>query len=347
MKESLIDIEEFLELRKSTPVLDARSEGEFFQSHIPGANNIAILNNEERKAVGIVYKNEGNHQAVLKGFELVGPRFHLIIKKALELFPKKKILIYCWRGGMRSEIMSWLLRMGGFEVFRLKGGYKTYRKLTYELVRKNRKFLVLGGKTGVGKTDLLHHLKILGERIIDLEGLAGHKGSSFGGIGMDPQPSIEQFENMLAEELFQIPDSEDAWIENESMRIGKIILAKEFYQNIIKSSLIEIHKSMEERIKHIKKEYADLPKEELKSAVSRLQKRLGGLRTAEAIEAIENNQPDLWISSLLVYYDKSYAYGLTENLRDYSIELDLSNVDLDSSCQKLLSLKKAIKWKAV
>jgi tRNA 2-selenouridine synthase len=347
MKESLVDIEEFLELRKITPILDARSEGEFFQSHIPGAINVPILNDEERSIVGIAYKNEGTQEAVVKGFELVGPRFHLIIKKVVELFPEKKVLIYCWRGGMRSEIMSWLLGMAGFEVLRLRGGYKTYRKLTFEVVRQNRKFLVLGGKTGVGKTDLLHQLKSLGENIIDLEGLAGHKGSSFGGIGKDPQPSVEQFENILAEELLQIPDSEEVWIENESMRIGKVILAKEFYQNLILSPLIEIFKSMEERIEHIKNEYANLPKEELKSAVLRLQKRLGGLRTAEAIEAIENNQPDLWISSLLTYYDKSYAYGLNENLRGYSMELDLSNVDLNLSCQKLLSLKNTIKWKAV
>jgi tRNA 2-selenouridine synthase len=346
MKEVLVDIEGFLELRGSVPVLDVRSEGEFFQSHIPGAVNLAILNNEERKKVGIVYKNEGSYQAVVKGFELVGPRFHLIIKEAIRLFPEKKVLIYCWRGGMRSEIMSWILGMAGFEIFRLKGGYKTYRKLTYELVRQKRKYLVLGGKTGVGKTDLLHHLKKLGENIIDLEDLAKHKGSSFGGIGKDPQPSIEQFENMLAEELFHIPDSQEIWIENESMRIGKVILAKELYENIIKAPLIEIHKTREERIQNIKKDYAHLPDEELKNAVKRLQKKLGSLRTAEAIEAIDDQQHDLWIDNLLQYYDRAYDHDLRENPRDLSLNLDLSNIGFEASCLKLISLKKSIKWKS-
>lgn len=345
MKEILVDIEVFLELRGSTPVLDVRSEGEFFQSHIPGSINLAILNNEDRKTVGIVYKNEGSLQAVIKGFELVGPRFHLIIKEATRLFPEKKILIYCWRGGMRSEIMSWVLGLAGFEIFRLKGGYKSYRSLTYEVVRQKRKFLVLGGKTGVGKTDLLHHLKKLGENIIDLEGLAKHKGSSFGGIGQDPQPSIEQFENLLAEELFHISDSREIWIENESKRIGKVILIKELYDNIINSPLIEIHKTKEERIHHIKNEYGQLPNEELKSAVKRLQKKLGSLRTTEAIEAIDNHQPDLWINNLLQYYDKAYDYDLTENPRDQSLNLDLGNIDYKRSCQKLLSIKETIKWK--
>lgn len=345
MKEVLVDIEGFLELRGSVPVLDARSEGEFFQSHIPEAINLAILNNEERKKVGIVYKNEGSYQAVVKGFELVGPRFHLIIKEAIRLFPEKKVLIYCWRGGMRSEIMSWILGIAGFEIFRLNGGYKTYRKLTYEVVRQKRKYLVLGGKTGVGKTDLLHHLKKLGENIIDLEDLARHKGSSFGGIGKDPQPSIEQFENMLAEEFFHISDSQEIWIENESMRIGKVILTKELYENIIKAPLIEIHKAMEERVQHIKNEYGHLPHEELKSAVKRLQKKLGSLRTAEAIEAIENHQPDLWINNLLQYYDKAYDYDLKKNPRDLSLNLDLTNIDFKAACLKLLSLKKSIKWK--
>jgi tRNA 2-selenouridine synthase len=304
------------------------------------------LNNEERKEVGIVYKNEGNNPAVVKGFELVGPRFHLIINEAIRLFPEKKVLIYCWRGGMRSEIMSWILGMNGFEVFRLNGGYKSYRKLTYDVVRQKRNYLVLGGKTGVGKTDLLHHLKKLGENIIDLEDLAKHKGSSFGGIGKDPQPSIEQFENMLAEELFRISDSKEIWIENESRRIGKVILTKELYEHIIKAPLIEIHKTREERIQNIKKEYAHLPVEDLKNAVKRLQKKLGSLRTAEAIEAIDSRQHDLWVDNLLQYYDRAYDYDLEENPRDLALNLDLSNFDFKASCLKLLSLKKSIKWKA-
>ncbi|MCR9017341.1 tRNA 2-selenouridine(34) synthase MnmH [Aquiflexum gelatinilyticum] len=345
MKETLIDLDRFLAMRESIPILDARSEGEFIQGHIPGSINLPILNNEERKIVGTIYKQQGNQEAIIKGFELVGPRFSSIIQEALALFPEKKILTYCWRGGMRSEIMSWLLSMAGFQILRLKGGYKTYRTLTYETVRAKRDFIVLGGKTGVGKTVLLHGLKKMGESVIDLEDLAKHKGSSFGGIGQPTQPSIEHFENLLAEELFKIPLSEKIWIENESRRIGKVNLADELYSNIIASPLIEISKSESERINHIAEEYAILPQNELLEAVKRLQKKLGGKRTAEAIEDIIAHRHSSWIANMLVYYDKTYGFELDSHKREQKFPLDLSNMDIEESIQQLLAIKHNIQWK--
>ncbi|MCS4434851.1 tRNA 2-selenouridine(34) synthase MnmH [Aquiflexum gelatinilyticum] len=345
MKETLIDLDRFLAMRESIPILDARSEGEFIQGHIPGSINLPILNNEERKIVGTIYKQQGNQEAIIKGFELVGPRFSSIIQEALALFPEKKILTYCWRGGMRSEIMSWLLSMAGFQILRLKGGYKTYRTLTYETVHAKRDFIVLGGKTGVGKTVLLHGLKKMGESVIDLEDLAKHKGSSFGGIGQPTQPSIEHFENLLAEELFKIPLSEKIWIENESRRIGKVNLADELYANIIASPLIEISKSESERINHIAEEYAILPQNELLEAVKRLQKKLGGKRTAEAIEDIIAHRHSSWIANMLVYYDKTYGFELDSHKREQKFPLDLSNMDIEESIQQLLAIKHNIQWK--
>ncbi|MCL6257745.1 tRNA 2-selenouridine(34) synthase MnmH [Aquiflexum sp. TKW24L] len=345
MKETLIELEQFLELRGSIPILDSRSEGEFEQGHIPGATNLPILNNEERKIVGTIYKQQGNQEAIMKGFDLVGPRFHAIIQDALRLFPDKKIMTYCWRGGMRSEIMSWLLSVAGFEILRLKGGYKTYRTLTYETVRAKRDFIILGGKTGVGKTVLLHELAKRGESVIDLENLAQHKGSSFGGIGQPPQPSIEHFENLLAEQLFKIGHTEKIWIENESRRIGKVNIADELYANIIQSPLIEITKSDIERINHITNEYAALPQSELLEAVKRLQKKLGGKRTSEAMNDIMEHRHESWIANMLVYYDKTYGYELDSHQREQNFQLDLSNTDLEKSLQQLLALKNKIKWK--
>jgi tRNA 2-selenouridine synthase len=346
MKETLIELGQFLDLRGSIPILDARSEGEFGQGHIPGAINLPILNNEERKIVGTIYKQKGNQPAIIKGFELVGPRFHEIIKVALNLFPDNKIMTYCWRGGMRSEIMSWVLSMAGFEILRLKGGYKTYRTLTFETVRSKRDFIVLGGKTGVGKTVLLHMLANSGESVIDLEELAKHKGSTFGGIGQPPQPSIEHFENLLAEALFKIPISNKIWIENESRRIGKVNLADELYANIIQSPLIEIIKSDSERIGHITEEYAHLPSSELIEAVQRLQKKLGRKRTAEAMNDIDEQRHDSWIANMLLYYDKTYGFELESHKREQIFKLDLNNTDPEKSLQQLLALKNKIQWKS-
>ena len=164
---SLLTTEEFLNKfdNEGLLLIDARSELEFTHAHIPGAVNIPLLNNEHRHLVGIEYKKKGREAAVSLGFELVGPHFHEYIKKANELSDKKEAMIYCWRGGMRSSIMAWLLSMAGFKVFLLKGGYKSFRNLILSQFTLPRKILILGGHTGCGKTDLLKELKKLGEEI--------------------------------------------------------------------------------------------------------------------------------------------------------------------------------------
>jgi tRNA 2-selenouridine synthase len=342
MNEKLISLSEFLDLRASIPILDARSEGEFEQSHIPGAQNLPILNNEERIEVGTLYKNEGSEAATLKGFELVGPRFHLIQKKAIQQFPERKVLLYCWRGGMRSQILSWLLGMVGFEVYRIKGGYRTYRTFTFEEVRKPRTLIVLGGKTGSGKTLLLKELSKIGEQIIDLEGLARHKGSSFGAIGQKPQPTVEQFENLMAEQLLQMNILQTIWVENESRKIGRIIIPDHFFQQMLEAPLIDIFKTDEERIAHIADEYGKLPKEELIAAIKRLKKKLGGLRTEQAIEAIQSGDHAAWIQNLLIYYDKAYEYDLNRHPNEKTYSLDLSNKNINQQIQLLIQTKSKI-----
>jgi tRNA 2-selenouridine synthase len=339
MAEVPLSLDQFWTLRQQLPVVDARSEGEFEQSHIPGAVNIPILNNAERIRVGTLYKTEGAEKATLKGFELVGPRFHLIQKEALRLFPNKKLILYCWRGGMRSQILSWLLTQVGFEIFRLVGGYKTYRSFTFSYVRKPFPILVLGGRTGAGKTVLLHHLKARGEQVIDLEALANHKGSSFGSIGQAPQPTVEQFENLLAEDLRGVNLYQALWVENESRRIGQIILPDAFYAQMTQSLRIEIEKSEEERIAHIANEYAHLDQEELLAAIQRLQKRLGGDRTNQALEALRAAQSKVWISILLGYYDKTYEYDLQRHEPSKTIRLNLEGKTLEEQVDLLLQTK--------
>lgn len=340
MNEKLISLQEFFKLRKSLPILDARSEGEFAQSHIPGAINLPILTNQERVLVGTLYKEKGSQEAILKGFELVGPRFHSIQKEALGLFPEKKVLLYCWRGGMRSQILSWVLGMVGFEIFRLNGGYKTYRTFTFEEVRKSRKMIILGGKTGTAKTVLLQELKKKGEQIIDLENLANHKGSSFGAIGQAPQPSVEQFENLLAEKLLQTNSEIPIWVENESRKIGRTVLPDRFFEQMQTSCLIDIQKSTEERIRHLAKEYGNLSKSELIVAIKRLKKRLGGLRTQQAINDVEEGNTESWIANLLRYYDKTYDYDLKNHHNNQIIELDFAGKPLASQVQLLIETKK-------
>ena len=190
---------DFMNEAKDSIVLDVRSEGEYKQGHLPGAINVPLLNNEERKIVGTTYKQVGREAAVIKGFELVGHKFADYIKLVQKLSPSKKISVYCWRGGMRSNTMGWLLQLSGFNVTVLKGGYKTFRNWALETLKEERNVVILGGKTCTGKTELLKKLKEKGEQVIDLEQLACHKGSTFGSLGQDAQPSNEHFENILLE----------------------------------------------------------------------------------------------------------------------------------------------------
>lgn len=345
MAEKLISLDDFLNLRKQIPIVDARSENEFQQSHVPGSINIPILTNDERKIVGTLYKEKGANEATIKGFEIVGPRFYEIQKRALIEFPKGEILVYCWRGGMRSQILSWLLTMVGFQAYRLKGGYKNYRTYTYDVVRKDWNLLILGGKTGVGKTHLLKTLETTGEQIIDLEALANHRGSAFGGIGQNPQPSVEQFENLLAEELIKKDPEQVIWLENESQRIGKIIISPKFFECMQNSPVIDIRKSEKERIDLIIKEYSLLPKEELVAAVVRLKKKLGGLRTTQAIHDIWNEQHESWISNLLIYYDKTYQYDLEKHNPTSFHILDLTGKTKDESSDLLINIKNSLNGK--
>ncbi|HEU4717669.1 MAG TPA: tRNA 2-selenouridine(34) synthase MnmH, partial [Bacteroidia bacterium] len=211
-----LSIENFLLESTGIPVADVRSPAEFAGGHIPGAFNIPLFTNEERAAVGTIYKQQGNEAAVLKGLEFVGPKMTAFILKARENAPGKKIAVHCWRGGMRSASMAWLFETAGMEVLLLSGGYKAYRN--FVLSNTGRKFdlRVVGGETGSGKTDILHELARKGEQVLDLEGLARHKGSSYGAIGQDPQPTVEQFENDFVHALTKLDPSRPVWIEDES-----------------------------------------------------------------------------------------------------------------------------------
>jgi tRNA 2-selenouridine synthase len=339
MAEQLISLDEFWTLREVLPVIDVRSESEFAQSHIPGAHNLPILNDAERKIVGTLYKEKGPEEATLKGFELVGPRFHEIQKTAKQLFPNGEIILYCWRGGMRSQILSWLLGMIGFKVYRLKGGYKTYRTFTFNEVRRERNLIVLGGKTGVAKTLLLKKLQEKAEQVLDLEDIANHKGSSFGSIGLPAQPTVEQFENLMAEKLRLLDPFLPLWIENESRKIGRIILPDQLYGQMIQSTLIDIQKPTEERIDYIAKEYGNLPADDLIAAVLRLKKRLGGLRTQEAIADIQAGNHGSWISNLLMYYDKTYEFDLSRHEAGKTVVLELGGKTIDKQLELLLKIK--------
>ncbi len=316
----VIRAEEFLSLSDRYPVIDVRTPSEFFQGHIPGAASIPLFDDGERKVVGTAYKQDSRQAAMYRGLELAGKKLAVLAGKGVEAAGGgNTLLIHCWRGGMRSSSMAWLFERMGLRCYLLEGGYRNYRRLMRSFFSKPWNLEVIGGCTGSGKTEILHHLAGRGEQVIDLEQLANHKGSAFGALGEEPQPTTEHFENLIGMQLLQMDPRREIWIEDESMNIGKCVLPAGLYQQMKEGTLWFLDIPREERARYLTRHYAGHDREELKQCVAKIEKRLGGSRTREAIEAID--QGDFLRTALIAlqYYDKSYLHSLRRNHLRYQL----------------------------
>jgi tRNA 2-selenouridine synthase len=211
---------------------------------------------------------------------------------------------------MRSESMAWLLSLAGFEVHLLNGGYKAYRRYIREELSSDVPYLVLSGGTGSGKTEILKSLAKNGCQVLDLEGIARHKGSAFGAIGQENQPTNEQFENDLYDQWKTLDLKKPVWVEDESRAIGRVSIPEHLFQRLRKSMVIVLDMPPELRIHRLVAEYAGFPKEELIAGIQRISKNLGGDNAKKAIQAIENDDFEKAIGIVLFYYDKTYRFGL-------------------------------------
>ena len=326
---------ELNEFRESKGLLiDVRSPDEYYKGHMPDSINIPLFNNEERSYVGTKYKNSGRRKAVLTGLEIIEKKIDNIIYKFISaekefslktkdnLEISKEIKIYCARGGMRSQSISWLLEKFHYPNIVLRGGYKSYRKWVLDSFINKMNIVIIGGKTGTGKTKILNDLKKLNYQIIDLESLANHRGSSFGALGMGKQPTNEQFENLIAEELKGFSKTQNTFIESESANIGKCRIPFEFFNQMKNSPRIEIVRDEKSRLDELIKTYSIFSQEALKESVIRIQKRLGPQRTRHAIDAIGKKN---WVGvckPLLEYYDKCYEYELSKRENVYTVNLE-------------------------
>jgi tRNA 2-selenouridine synthase len=370
MAVSRIDVEDFLSLGFQYPVIDVRSEGEFAHAHIPGAISMPLFNNDERKIVGTAYKQQSKQQAIKIGLAIFGKKMVDIVEFVEKLFENKEpgtgaktVVVHCWRGGMRSGGVSWLLDMYGFKVYTIMGGYKAFRQWGIRQFEKDYSINILGGYTGSGKTFVLEQIRKQNRVVIDLEDIAKHKGSAFGNIGMPQQPSQEMFENLLALDLRKAQqkvdrckltdDSRDdvdrgsmtddggklssvvtqqsscIWVEDESQRIGLVNIPMPLFKKMRNKPVYFLDIPFEERLQHIVSGYGKGDKQELASAIIRIQKRLGGLETKTAINyLIEDNLVESF-RILLKYYDKQYLKGLhsRENLKDLLHEIECETVD--------------------
>ena len=328
----------------TSPIIDVRSPGEFCQGHWPGAINIPLFSDNERKTIGKSYKKESRLKAIFIGLKATLPKTIKLLEIIIQAATKKEGLnkslrIYCWRGGMRSSAFAWLARTMGVNTYLLKGGYKSYRKWVLNQFETDLPIRLIGGKTGTRKTDLLNYINIENIYVIDLEGIANHRGSSFGSLGMEEQPTTQQFENFLAESLnnFHKSNASEIWIEAESSNLGKCRIPNNLYTKMKKAPILEIIKTKEERIENLVNLYSQNSQNELKDAVNRINKRLGPQKTEEALTAIDKKQWAKACEAMLFYYDKCYEYELKKtNMID---SINLSGLNLKSSINKILNEK--------
>jgi tRNA 2-selenouridine synthase len=336
-----ISIEEFL-ANSLFPIIDVRSPAEFAQGHIHGAVNIALFDDDERAVVGKLYKSAGREAAIMRGLDIVGPKMSGFVKAARKVAPGKEIRIHCWRGGMRSESLAWLFSTAGFGVQVLEGGYKNYRRYIRQALDTDAAYIILSGKTGTGKTEILHSLQQQGEQVLDLEGLAHHKGSAFGAIGELPQPTTEQFENDLFEVLKTLNPEKPIWIEDESRSIGRVIIPDSFFAKMRNSTVISLDMPQPLRIQRLVKDYAAYPAEELIDALQHITRRLGGQHAAAAIAAIRESDFETAIGITLDYYDKTYSFGLEKRDEKKTHTLATDTADAKENAAKVLDFLKQI-----
>jgi tRNA 2-selenouridine synthase len=308
MIQKLADISAFLS--SANPIFDVRAPQEYQQGHIPGALMFPLFNDEERALVGTLYHRQGKEEAVAEGMKIVGPRMHHYVEEALRLAPGKKVNMYCWRGGMRSGSLAFLLDTAGFEVFLLKDGYKAYRRYVRESFNENRSLMVLGGYTGSGKTEILHLLHATGNQVLDLENHASHKGSIFGGIGQEVQPTNEQFENNLHHDWMRYDPAKPLWVEDESYEIGRISLPNPLFAAIKQGNLLKLVIPAEVRAVKLAEEYGKCDPQLLETAFLHIEKKLGNTITRKAIAAIHAGNFAEAARISLAYYDEAYDYSL-------------------------------------
>ena len=342
MKDVLLP-DEFLEHSREGIVIDVRTPAEYEAGHIPGAHNIPLFTNEERAIIGTLYVQVGKDPAVERGLELVGPKLADFVRQARELSAGKPLFLYCWRGGMRSGSMAWLFRTAGFKTFLLKGGYKAYRRSFIDLLDKYPwKIVVLGGPTGCGKTEILHRLQEKGQQVIDLEGLAHHKGSAFGALGEPEQPTTEHFMNLLHDRIRRLNPEQPVWCEGESLSIGRIFIPAEFHAMMLSGAFVKLDLPNEERVQHILKDYGNFSAEELIGSFQKIEKRLGNKATNLAIEHIRNGELAEAVAIALRYYDKGYAASMQKHWPNITSSLAI-NSDTEASANKLIELYQSLK----
>ena len=334
------DYKEILKF-KNPIFIDLRSEGEFEDGTILGAISMPVLSNEERKIVGTLYASGDVKGAKEKGVEFFAPKLTDYYKRISQMEEDHEVVLFCSRGGFRSTALFNLLKTLGHNVYKLNYGYKSYRKYVLNFMNtfKEYEYVVLKGYTGCGKTEILKELRKRGENVLDLEGLARHRGSLFGGVGMGFQPSQKTFESELIESFKSFKQG-PVFVEGESPRIGSINLPSELIKAMAKTDKVFlIEDTIERRTERIKSDYLSdyglEKKEEIISALENLKRYISVKRYENYLKLVDEENFDLIIKDLMIkYYDANYSINKDK------IFYKILNEDIKKSCDTILNTLK-------
>jgi tRNA 2-selenouridine synthase len=335
-----MDIADYL-TASGLPLIDVRSPGEYAKGHIPGAVNIPLFTDEERAQIGTVYKQQSQEKAIELGYKYVTPKLQDFITQSRQVAPDGKVAVHCWRGGMRSRAFAEHLLANGFiDVHQVIGGYKAFRNHALSLLGQAANIKVIGGYTGSGKTEILKVLKSQGEQVIDLEGIAHHKGSAFGAIGSGTQPTEEQFGNDLFWQWKDIDYTRRIWLEDESHNIGAVNIPMQLFQQIREAPLYFLDIPKEERAKHLVTVYANTDDALLARAILQIGRKLGGQHVTAALEQLEKGDYYEVALITLTYYDKYYLKGLSKRQPERIYRIELESTDALVNADAILEFVK-------
>lgn len=317
-------------------IIDVRSGTEYQAGTIPGAANVPLFDEDERAVIGTLYRHAGHQQAIDKGFDFAREKLTEMVT-AFEPFRNSVLTVFCARGGMRSRSVVNLLLQSGYRAFQLEGGYKKYRNDVLDLLDNFQpKLIVIHGLTGTGKTRILQQL----DNIIDLEDLARHRSSLFGGL--DREPSNQRtFESRLAE-VIKTLGKEPYFIEGESRKIGRVYTPKPLAMAMKDAILVKVHCSIETRISRIIEDYPVTDEailEQIDGILRSLKQKMGVVQVERMCTLLNKGNLEELVRILLVdYYDKRYS----RSMGSYRYELDISSENIQEAARELTAFRHSL-----
>lgn len=334
-----ITSQEYLLHKRHLPIIDVRAPAEYAHGHIPGAFNVALFSDEERAIVGTIYKQHGRETAVKKGFEIVAPHITSFIDKIKIFTEARELVLYCARGGMRSRSIAMLLDFAGYTIHLMTGGFKAYKQFLRERSTLFNTMILIGGKTGSGKTAILAELARLGEQVLDLESVANHRGSALGALGRPIQPTQEQFIITCLTILAGYDPVKCVWLEHEGTRLGEVQIPIELLVHMSCAPVVHINLPRAYRAARLMEEYGCFSVSEIRPCVEKMEQRLGSEATRKIIELLDIGSKEAVLDLLIDHYDRSYLHNMQRNKSNTFFPLEL---DATSPLDHALSIQKFV-----